>query len=128
MATIATPARSVSQAPARSGVGGTLLAMAAITLVFGSALFSVNNALLDVARSGWNHVLLIQGTFAPTLDAQKLYKAAAQTQALDRRGIGLPELTGSTKIKQYDGRIISQAAQERQIPLPDIFFKGLPGH
>ena len=103
-----------------------LLAVAAITLVFGSVLFSVNNVLLNMARSGWNRILLIQGSFAPTLDARQLYNSAAQTRALDNNGVGLPDIVAQSKIKQYDGRIIQQAAQEHRLPLPDSFFRGLP--
>jgi hypothetical protein len=122
MAAIASRARRTSQ----GGIGGSLLAVAGITLLFGSALFSVNNLMLDVARDGWSRILLIRGSFNPTLDAQSLYRPASQTTAIDKSGL-LPELEDSGKIKQYDGRIIQEANQERRLPLPNVFFKGLPG-
>jgi hypothetical protein len=127
MAAIVSSAQPSGRAPSQGGLRGNLLAVAAITLVFGSALFTVNNVMLDVARAGWSKILLIQGSFNPTLNAQTLYKSAAQTQALDQSGSGLPQLSDSGKIKQYDGRLIREADQEHQLSLPNIFFKGLPG-
>ncbi|MFI5267775.1 MAG: hypothetical protein ACHQ7M_10405 [Chloroflexota bacterium] len=127
MAAIVSPAQPISRPPSQGSIRGSLLAVVGITLVFGSALFSVNNVLLEVARSDWNKILLIQGSFNPTIDAQTLYKSAAQSKALDKSGDGLPDLMGSGKIKQYDGRIIQQADQEHRLTLPNVFFKGLPG-
>lgn len=127
MAAIVSSARSVGRAPSQGSLRGNLLTVAGVTLVFGTALFSINNVLLDVARSGWNKILLIQGSFNPTIDAQTLYRTAAQTKAFDKSGAGLPEVVDSGKIKQFDGRIIQEADQEHRLQLPSIFFKGLPG-
>ena len=121
------PVQPTGPAPRQGNIGGNLLAIVGITLVFGSALFSVNNVLLDVARASWSRILLIQGSFDPTLDAQQLYQLASRTRAFDQSGGGLPELLDTGKIKQYDGRIIQQAAQEHRLTLPAIFFKDLPG-
>ena len=113
-------------APARGGFLVNLVVVIGITLVFGSALFSVNNVLLDMAHDGWNQILLIRGTFTPTLDAQTLYRSSGQTKALARTGL-LPDLADNSRIKGFDPRIIQQAEKDHQIVLPTLFFKDLPG-
>ena len=111
--------------PTKGSALANLLAVVGITLVFGVALFSVNNVLLDVAKAGWNQILLIQGNFNPTLDAQTLYQSASRTTAIGKAGL-LPELLDPGKIKQYDGRIVQEAKLERRLPVPNGFFTGLP--
>ena len=123
MAATVLPARPASSK--RASAVAHVVAVVGITLVFGWALFSVNNVLLNMARGGWNKILLIQGSFDPTLDAQSLYRSASRTTAIGSGGL-LPELLDPGKIKQFDGRIVQQAHQERRLPLPDGFFKGLP--
>jgi hypothetical protein len=114
--------------PSHHSVGGSLVAMVLVTTVFGSALFSANNVLLELARASWHQIQLIQGSFDPTLDAQHLYQSASKTTALDKSGAGLPELVDPGKIKQYDGRIMKEASREHQLSLPPTpFFQGLPG-
>lgn len=127
MATIQSSIRPIGPAPRQASARANLLVIVAVTLVFGSALFSVNNVLLDAALASWNKIVLIHGSFNPSLDAQTLYNSAVPTKALDQTGAGLPALVGNDKIKQYDGRIIQQAAQEHRLALPSGFFKGLPG-
>ena len=113
-------------APARGGFLANLMVVIGITLVFGSALFSVNNVLLDMAHNGCNQILLIRGSFAPTLDAQTLYRSSGQSKALARTGL-LPDIADGGRIKGFDPRIIQQADKDHQIVLPTIFFKDLPG-
>lgn len=113
-------------APAKGGFLANLVVVIGITLVFGSALFSVNNVLLDMAHDGWNRILLIRGSFTPTLDAKTLYRSSGQTKALAGNGL-LPDLADSGRIKGFDPRIIQQADKDHQIVLPTIFFKDLPG-
>jgi hypothetical protein len=125
MAAVATrPAPTA--APARDGFMANLVVVVGITLVFGAALFSVNNVLLDMAHDGWNQILLIRGSFAPTLDAQTLYRSSGQSKALARTG-PLPDVTDAGRIKGFDTRIIQQADKDHEIVLPTIFFKDLPG-
>jgi hypothetical protein len=97
--------------------------LALVAIVYGSALFSVDNYILDVAREGWQKIQLIEGTFTPTGDPQKLYQAASRSRAMDSNGQHLPELTTDTKMRPYDLRIIQQAEQERQLPSPSTFTK-----
>jgi hypothetical protein len=113
-------------APDRGGFVANLVVVIGITLVFGSALFSINNVLLDMAHAGWNHILLIRGSFAPTLDAQTLYRSSGQSKALAGTGL-LPDIADNGRIKGFDPRIIQQADKDHQIVLPTIFFKDLPG-
>jgi|GEM_PF-5904313 hypothetical protein len=78
--------------------------MILICLLFSAALFAADNVLLDFVRAGWRQIQLIEASFAPTNDAQKLYTSSVQG-----------------KIPQADPRIIAEAARERQLKAPDTF-------
>ena len=80
--------------------------MLAIVLIFSVALFAADNVLLDVARAGWQKIQLLEASFAPTQDAQKMYSSSV-----------------AGKIPGYDPRIIDEAVKERQLKAPDNIFK-----
>lgn len=99
----------------------TLPILALATALYGSALFASSNLILDLARAGWQKIHLIEGSFFPSTDAQHLYQSASTAKAVGGSGESLPELTTDSKMRPYDGRIIEQAAQERQLRGPDTF-------
>jgi hypothetical protein len=96
--------------------------VALVLALYASAVFSVSNVILDVAREGWTKIQLIQGTFTPAGDAQRLYQNASRSQALGSNG-ALPDVASDGKVRPYDVRIIDQAAQERRLRGPDTFSK-----
>ncbi|HLG70851.1 MAG TPA: hypothetical protein VK009_10545 [Chloroflexota bacterium] len=106
----------------RAGIRLSIPFLVLVLALYASALFSVNNVILDVAREGWTKIQLIQGSFAPAADAQKLYQNAGRSQAVDSNG-ALPDVSPDGKVRPYDMRIIDQAAQERQLRGPETFTK-----
>ncbi len=96
--------------------------LALVAVLYGSALFSVDNYILDLARQGWQKIQFIHGTFTPATDPQRLYQAASTAKAVDSTGQHLPELTDFSKMRPYDMRLAQQAEQER-LPAPNTFNK-----
>jgi hypothetical protein len=95
--------------------------IALVTLLYGGALFAVNNLFLDVLHTAWQEIQVIQGSFAPLEDARRLYQSAANTKAVDSTGTDMPGLSQDGKVRPYDLRIVGQASQERQLKGPDTF-------
>jgi hypothetical protein len=122
MATLRAPSSNDLAAADRSGTRFSLSFLIVVLAIYASAVFSVNNLLLDVAREGWSKIQLIPGTFAPAGDAQRLYQSASQTKAMSSDG-ELPDLILDGKVRPFDTRIIQQATQERQLRGPETFTK-----
>jgi hypothetical protein len=111
-----------ARAPRSRGLRGSpVLAALIVTAVFGWALFSVNQLILDNQRAAYETIRFIKGTFAPLADAQRLYVSGSVSKALDAAGKALPDVATDRKFGGYDTRIMQQAEQERLLKLPATF-------